>query len=97
MYKYVRDCRERLQLWNSMIEMGDSVQRTTQQLNEINNVMQLVSDRHGSLAHALRSIRALGNYVNRGTIHADALGFKLESLGQLNLVKSTDGKTTTML
>ncbi|SYZ66276.1 Formin_Homology_2_Domain (plasmid) [Leishmania braziliensis MHOM/BR/75/M2904] len=45
----------------------------------------------------MRMILAFGNYLNRGTPHADAEGFRLESLNQLNFVKSSDGKTTVLM
>jgi len=61
--------------------------------------MKGLSDVQGSeaLHEVLRTVLAMGNYMNGGKRNGQALGFKLESLSRLSSTKGTDGQTTLMM
>ncbi|TPP44912.1 hypothetical protein CGC20_11950 [Leishmania donovani] len=93
----VKDVRERLQLWTAAEELEDTVQSISSLLSSVDAAVCAITRRNGRFARMMRIILAFGNYLNRGTPHADAEGFRLESLSQLNFVKSSDGKTTVLM
>lgn len=93
----VKDVRERLQLWTAAEELEDTVQSISSLLSSVDAAVCAITHRNGRFARMMRIILAFGNYLNRGTPHADAEGFRLESLSQLNFVKSSDGKTTVLM
>ncbi|KAG5477761.1 hypothetical protein LSCM1_05059 [Leishmania martiniquensis] len=93
----VKDVRERLQLWTAAEELEDAVQSISGLLDSVDAAVCAITQRNGRFARMMRIVLALGNYLNRGTPHADAEGFRLESLNQLNFVKSSDGKTTVLM
>ncbi|CAM42287.1 putative pre-mRNA splicing factor [Leishmania braziliensis MHOM/BR/75/M2904] len=93
----VKDVRERLQLWTAAEELEDAVQSISNLLDSVDAAVCAITQRNGRFARMMRMILAFGNYLNRGTPHADAEGFRLESLNQLNFVKSSDGKTTVLM
>ncbi|KAG5478240.1 hypothetical protein CUR178_04955 [Leishmania enriettii] len=93
----VKDVRERLQLWTEAEELEDAVQSISRLLGSVDAAVCAITQRNGRFARMMRIVLALGNYLNRGTPHADAEGFRLESLSQLNFVKSSDGKTTVLM
>ena len=93
----VKDVRERLHLWTAAEELPDSIRTVSGLLASVDAAVQAITQRSGRFARMMRVILAFGNYLNRGTPHADAAGFRLENLNQLNFVKSTDGKTTALM
>jgi hypothetical protein len=93
----VMDVRERLHLWTAAEELPDSIQSVSSLLVSVDAAVHAITQRNGRFARMMRAILAFGNYLNRGTPHADAEGFRLENLSQLNFVKSADGKTTMLM
>ncbi|KAG5503450.1 hypothetical protein JKF63_05589 [Porcisia hertigi] len=93
----VRDLRERLQLWTAAEELEDAIQSISNLLSSVDAAVCAITQRNGRFARLMRMILVLGNYLNRGTQHSGAEGFRLESLSQLNFVKSSDGKSTVLM
>ena len=54
------------------------------------------SSSSSSLAKVLRLILKVGNFLNKSTVHGNAVGFSLETLGTLTMMKSVDGTSTLM-
>ncbi|KPA79151.1 putative mitochondrial pre-mRNA splicing factor [Leptomonas pyrrhocoris] len=93
----VKDVRERLHLWTAAEELPESIRSAASLLSSVEAAVRVITQRSGRFARMMRAILAFGNYLNRGTPHADAEGFRLENLNQLNFVKSADGKTTVLM
>ncbi|KPI86041.1 putative formin [Leptomonas seymouri] len=93
----VKDVRERLHLWTTAEELQESISSVSSLLASVDAAVRAITHRNSRFARMMRIILAFGNYLNRGTPHADAEGFRLENLNQLSFVKSTDGKTTVLL
>lgn len=92
----VPDARERVQLWQSAIEFRDMVERCTKSVSIVEDAVAVVTARTGRLSTVLRLIREVGNLMNRGTHHGDAVAFRLESLGSMSVTKAIDGRTSLM-
>nr|CCC53112.1 putative formin [Trypanosoma vivax Y486] len=90
----VIDVRERISLWLATKNTAELVTFTEERLNMIEKAVTTVTKKCSKLAIVLHVVLFVGNFMNRGTAHANAPGFRLESLNQLSLVKAVDGKTT---
>lgn len=90
----VKDVRERLQLWGAADDLGESLAFARERLAAIEAVVAALSAKNSCFARALRCVLAMGNFLNRNTPYAGAVGFRLESLSQLGFIKSADGKTS---
>ena len=87
---------QRLRVWIFKNEFAEMVQN---QRDRVALLMKGLSDIQGSEAphEVLRTVLAMGNYMNGGKRNGQALGFKLESLSRLSSTKGTDGQTTLMM
>lgn len=90
----VKDVRERMQLWTAAEQLEETVQSTAALLKSVEMALEAVTAKNGRFARMMQAILILGNFLNRGTVYGNAEGFRLENLGQLNFIKSVDGKTT---
>ncbi|ORC88705.1 formin, partial [Trypanosoma theileri] len=97
MYKLcstVIDVRERVSLWLASTETEELISFTEERFDMIEKAVAIVTNKTSMFACTLRAVLAIGNFMNRGSAHADAVGFRLESLNQMNFVKAVDGKTS---
>ncbi|KAH9597087.1 Formin [Trypanosoma melophagium] len=97
MYKLcstVLDVRERLSLWLASEETEELISFTEERFDMIEKAVTIVTNKNSMFACTLRAVLAIGNFMNQGSSHGDAVGFRLESLNQMNFVKSVDGKTS---
>ncbi|CUG69348.1 membrane-associated protein, putative, partial [Bodo saltans] len=92
----VPDARERVQLWQSALEFKELVDRCTKSVCVVEGAVEVVTAKSGRLAVVLRLIREVGNLMNRGTNHGDAVALRLESLGSMGVTKAIDGRTSLM-
>ncbi|CUF82460.1 formin b, putative [Bodo saltans] len=92
----VPDARERVQLWQSALEFKELVDRCTKSVCVVEGAVEVVTAKSGRLGVVLRLIREVGNLMNRGTNHGDAVAFRLESLGSMGVTKAIDGRTSLM-
>jgi hypothetical protein len=92
----VPDARERVQLWQSALEFKDLVDRCMKSVSVVEGAVEVVTAKSGRLGIVLRLIREMGNLMNRGTNHGDAVAFRLESLGSMGVTKAVDGRTSLM-
>ncbi|KAF8297008.1 formin-like protein [Trypanosoma cruzi] len=90
----VTDARERISLLLASEQTEELVSFTEKRIDMIEKAVNLLTSKSSRLAAVLHAVLALGNFMNRGGAHADAVGFRLESLNQMNFVKAVDGKTT---
>ncbi|RNF00417.1 formin [Trypanosoma conorhini] len=90
----VADARERISLLLSAEQMEELVAFTEERLDMLERAVALLTSKTSKLAAVLHAVLALGNFMNRGSAHAGAVGFRLESLSQMNFVKAVDGRTT---
>ncbi|RNF07571.1 putative formin, partial [Trypanosoma rangeli] len=90
----VTDARERISLLLASEQTEELVSFTEERLGKLERAVALLTSKTSKLAAVLHAVLALGNFMNRGSAHAGAVGFRLESLSQMNFVKAVDGKTT---
>ena len=90
----VPDYRERLTLWTAVIELPYLVEEAERQVALLQKATEAATTPGSKIERLLHLVLHLGNYVNRGSQHGDAKGFKLDSLSGLSMVKSVDGKHT---
>lgn len=94
LFSTVVDVRDRIPLWVATQTSVELVSFTEERLELIGRAVLAVTKRNSMLAALLHVILSIGNFMNRGSAHANAPGFRLESLNQMNFVKAVDGKTT---
>lgn len=92
----VLDARERVQLLQASIEFDDMLKRATKSIANLEAAVAVASSKQSKLSSTLRMILLIGNLMNRGSNHGNAVGFRLETLSNLSFVKSVDAKTTLM-
>ncbi|KEG08025.1 formin [Trypanosoma grayi] len=90
----VTDVRERILLWLASGETAELVSFTEERLDVIEKAVSVATKKTSKLSQVFHTVLEFGNFMNRGSAYADAVGFRLESLNQMNFVKAVDGKTT---
>eukprot|EP00759_Apiculatamorpha_spiralis_P058045 PhF_6_TR896/c0_g1_i1/m.1411/K04512/DAAM; dishevelled associated activator of morphogenesis len=90
----IPDVGERLEIWAFMNDFGTSFKSAAENLAKMEKALQVLLNRKSLFKELLGMILAVGNFMNQGTMHGNAMGFSIENLTTLNNVKTQDGKTS---
>ena len=87
-----KDVKERIALWRASVEFNLLISAAEESLCTVERANEVLLSTTSRLSLVLKILLVIGNVMNRGTTHGEAVGYRLENLTSLSFVKSVDGK-----
>eukprot|EP00760_Papus_ankaliazontas_P025449 PhM_4_TR2715/c0_g1_i1/m.22618 len=89
----IPDVHDRVEAWLYVGEFESQYKVARKNVDLMETTVACLMKKDSKFKDVLSMILAIGNFMNKGTSHGNAMGFSIENLVTLSNVKTADGKT----